>query len=545
MPDSNPNSFDEDDLLEDLPELIEVSEVEPVADESSPEVQGISRNGPGGARRVFSAMPAWLISTIVHVGILLILAAITLDPIRNVLAVVVVRNSTETNDEDLLDDFEFSAADTIEVTDSVEFTPEMPSFDAITPDVQTDVSFDVAIESSLANLSSTSFSQELAPSKLLDVEMDNMHQLLSSRGDRNKRELLEKFGGNANSEKAVAQALRWLAEHQLPDGSWNFTHTVACKNRCPNPGDKTLARNGATGIALLPFLGAGQTHLEGNYQQVVFRGLEFLIRRMSTGSGSEPPGGWYRVDKSRGFDDNLYSHGIASIAMCEAYAMTKDPVLAKPAQLAASYIAYAQNPLRGGWQYTPQQGGDTSAVGWQIMALKSAAMGGLGVSLETLRKAEYFLDSVQSNQGAYYGYLRPDPNLEGTKATTACGLLCRMYMGWPKTHPGLQEGVQWIAKRGPDDINMYYNYYATQVLKQYGGPEWEDWNLKMRDKLVTEQEKEGHVAGSWFYNDVDHGGPGPRGGRLYNTAMAAMTLEVYYRFLPIYNEQTEEDSFKL
>jgi hypothetical protein len=77
---------------------------------------------------------------------------------------------------------------------------------------------------------------------------------------------------------------------------------------------------------------------------------------------------------------------------------------------------------------------------------------------------------------------------------------------------------------------MYYNYYATQFMHHYGGYEWENWNEKMRDWLVTTQEQHGHAAGSWM--------PGTRwsshGGRLYMTTMAIMTLEVYYRHLPLY-----------
>ncbi len=149
------------------------------------------------------------------------------------------------------------------------------------------------------------------------------------------------------------------------------------------------------------------------------------------------------------------------------------------------------------------------------------------------------------NKGAFYGYRKPDANLNARAATSACGLLCRMYMGWPKSHPALSEGVQFISKRGPHPTNVYFNYYSTQVLKQYGGKAWDDWNPKMRDQLIKSQEKTGHAAGSWYYEDNSAGNPAKTGGRLYLTTMSAMILEVYYRYLPIYAEQTEEDLFKL
>ena len=91
---------------------------------------------------------------------------------------------------------------------------------------------------------------------------------------------------------------------------------------------------------------------------------------------------------------------------------------------------------------------------------------------------------------------------------------------------------------------MYYNYYATQIMKQYGGKQWPKWNNKMRDYLVKTQSKEGNETGSWFLGGKS-GHSNKRGGRLYSTAMATMTLEVYYRFLPIYSDKSVSDDFEL
>ena len=59
-----------------------------------------------------------------------------------------------------------------------------------------------------------------------------------------------------------------------------------------------------------------------------------------------------------------------------------------------------------------------------------------------------------------------------------------------------------------------------------GGPEWERWNKIVRDQVVKRQIKAGCERGSWP-NDDTHGAVG---GRVYTTALAIMTLEVYYRF---------------
>ena len=219
--------------------------------------------------------------------------------------------------------------------------------------------------------------------------------------------------------------------------------------------------------------------------------------------------------------------------------MTRDRDLMAPAQAAINFIVYAQDPVGGGWRYSPRQAGDTSAVGWQLMALKSGHMAYLNVPPNTVAGAIKFLDSVQSESGAKYGYTSPG----GGQATTAVGLLCRMYLGWKKDHPGLQRGVQYLSATGPSKGNMYFNYYATQVLRHNEGDEWKKWNEVMRDSLVASQGKNGHEKGSWMMKGGDHGTD--VGGRLYCTSMATMILEVYYRHMPIYAKQASEDDFPL
>jgi hypothetical protein len=288
------------------------------------------------------------------------------------------------------------------------------------------------------------------------------------------------------------------------------------------------ARNGATGLALLPFLGSGQTHTEGRYKSTIRRGLSYLVNHMRVGA----QGG--ALNESGGA---MYSHGLASIALCEAYAMTHDKDLLAPAQAALDFICFAQDSAGGGWRYKPHQPGDTSIVGWQLMALKSAKMAYLKVPDDTFRKAGYFLDSVQSERGSTYGYQEPSAR---RPATTAIGLLSRMYLGWPKEHEGLQRGVHILSTLGPSTDqtamrnNMYYNYYATQVMHHYGGYPWQRWNAVMRDYLIRTQANRGHEIGSWYLDGDIHTAAG---GRLYCTSMAAMTLEVYYRYMPLYREQ--------
>jgi len=354
--------------------------------------------------------------------------------------------------------------------------------------------------------------------EFIEIEEGKTGGALDSRGLGAGAKI--RVGASMGSERAVAMALRWLASHQMPDGGWNFNHGLTPRRggTARNPGSSEEARNAAAAMALLPFLGAGQTHKAGKYKATVKNGLYRLVSQMKV----SPQGG--SLTESEG---TMYSHGLASIALCEAYVMTQDKGLYQPAQQTISFIVHAQAPVGGGWRYQPRQPGDTTVTGWQIMALKSGHMAYLRVPPATVKKAMSFLDSVQANDGAGYGYTTP----ANRPATTAIGLLCRMYLGWKRDNAALKRGVEWLSEQGPSKSNLYYDYYATQVMRHYGGDAWKKWNAEMRDFLVMSQLKEGPEAGSWFVKG-DLGAE--RGGRLYCTSLAALILEVYYRHAPIY-----------
>jgi hypothetical protein len=346
--------------------------------------------------------------------------------------------------------------------------------------------------------------------------------------------LVRRGGGNSQSEKAVEEALDWLARHQHPDGFWSFDHRYGeCQGQCDQHGTLADGVKGATGMALLPFLGAGNTHRGGRHERVVNRGIAALVSmiQLTPEGGSLYDGG------------QMYSQGIAAMALCEAYAMTEDKKLRGPAQAALAYICNAQDPKGGGWRYKPRQPGDTSVMGWQIGALKSGYLAGLDVPMVVPQRAEFFLNSVSLDQGQRYAYELKE--MKYRPATTAIGLLCRMYLGAQPDNPVLQRGVEWLAAAGPSEKDAYFNYYATQVVFQYTsgkGKLWDKWNKAMRDMLTKTRAAEGHAAGSWAPQSGDHGKD--KGGRLYATALNCMTLEVYYRLMPIYQSEAFEQGFE-
>jgi hypothetical protein len=342
------------------------------------------------------------------------------------------------------------------------------------------------------------------------------------RDPKSRARLVSQRGGTPQSEDAVSRGLAWLAAHQREDGSWRFNHHDGpCGGLCANPGSAG-STTAATGLALLPFLGAGETIEGSQYRDTVSKGLYYLTGRMIV----TPQGG----DLQEG---TMYAQGIATVALCEAYAMTRDESLRSPAQAAVDFICRAQHD-QGGWRYYPGQPGDTTVYGWQIMALKSARLAELRVPEAVWTKARQFLDTVQVDEGAGYGYQKP----ERLPGPTAIGLLARMYDGWPQADPRLAAGVNYLSKLGPSRTDVYYDYYATQVLHHYEGPAWDAWNAELRERLIATQSRRGHEHGSWYFRDQH----GEVGGRLYTTAMCVMILEVYYRHLPLYGrEAVRED----
>lgn len=475
---------------------------------------------------LLAAVPSWLISMILHVVLLLMLAYITLPEARPNKQIVAV--STPATMEQL-EDLDEPEIEPIPLTDLSSDAPVAIDSEQMPEDTLSVPAF-TDKDAAPLHMELQKFGELTAPNTEMTSTIGNIGGTgLEGRGGEARKAMVRKYGGSKGSEAAVANALEWLAAHQMADGGWDFDHTRGpCKGRCSHPGIGPPARNAATAMALLPFLGAGQTHKEGEYKANVERGLAYLIKHMRVRSGMGDfvePGG------------NMYSHGLAALTLTEAYAMTNDPGLLKPAQLALNYIVYAQDPVGGGWRYRPKQPGDTSVTGWQLMALKSGHLAYLKVPGATILGANKFLDFVQTDNGAKYGYTMP----AARPSMTSVGLLCRMYLGWKRDESALKAGVEYLHALGPSP-NIYYDYYATQVLLQYGGKMWDDWNAIMRDRMVKTQDIKGHAKGSWYFADAPHGS---RGGRLYCTSMATMILEVYYRYMPLYGKEATEEDFPL
>lgn len=493
-------------------------------------------NDCSSLERAVKNAPMWLVSLLFHLAVVLILVFVAINTdFRKAMQVI---SEPGFSDNVVIDEV-FDPDMNVETTDSVELESE-------NIDVQSDVVADAPDvsafnEETAQTLTVTDASLGLDAATLGDVE-NLLGSLtgddLSGRGE-NKAALVALGGGSEGSEKSVALALAWLAEHQLPDGSWTFKIGACptCQGNCTQAGTKD-APYAATAMAILPFLAAGNTPTKGKYKQVVSAGLNYL-----TNHGKVDEHG-LSFHESGG---TMYSHGLATIALCETYAMLSSKEkkryqeLGYLAQSALAYIEYAQ-ASDGGWRYNPRQAGDTSVFGWQMMALKSGMLAGLSVNNSVVLNARSFLrDVVATDNESKYKY---EPAGTFTPSTNAIGLLCRLYLDWGIDEPKLTKGVENVASFHDSHFDdPYFMYYASQLLYNHGGEVWDEWNRKTRDTLIKRQCMEGHERGSW--SPKENFGHNDEGGRLYATALYCMVLEVYYRHMPIYQKIEKNDNFPL
>lgn len=357
----------------------------------------------------------------------------------------------------------------------------------------------------------------------------------AGRQGLSRAKLVRREGGSVESEKAVELGLDWIVRHQRPNGSWSLNFHSECKRGDGCPAQTAMESDtAATGLALLPLLGAGHIHtVKSRHQDSIRRGLEALIRHQQ-GNGDLYVGG--------GGIAYLYSHAIASMALCEAYGLSKDPKLKKAAQKAINFIANSQSPEGGGWRYFPGQPGDTSVFGWNIFALRSGAMAGLNIPRRAIKGCKTYLDLCAADeQGTTYAY---QPGRGATASMTAEGLVSRQLLGWARNYPPLIKGAGHVAvdlDQNPER-NIYYWYYATQLLHNMKNEDWERWNLQVRERLISAQVRDdGCAQGSWdaFMPETDHWGR--VAGRLFMTSLSVLTLEVYYRYLPLYSDEVMLD----
>lgn len=290
---------------------------------------------------------------------------------------------------------------------------------------------------------------------------------------------------------AVGKALDWLHARQQPDGSWGNTANTA--------------------FALLAFLSDGHVPDRGRYGPATTKAVRSLL------AGAGPDG--YLVGPAGG---NMYSHGLAALALSQVYGMTAEPDVRRVLKKAVDLTVRSQNH-EGGWRYDPApSGADVSATITQVMALRGAKDGGLFVPDETFRKALKYIDTCRDAKTGGYRY-QPFSSGPGY-ARTAAGLCVLQLCGEYDARP-VEPAAKYLGEVGDDREHFWYgHYYAAHGLHQLGGRRWADYYARVSGRLLAMQKP----TGEWNEEMERESGP------VYQTAVAVLVLDVPTHYLPIY-----------
>ena len=304
----------------------------------------------------------------------------------------------------------------------------------------------------------------------------------------------------AESERAIENALKYLAGCQLPSGAWVYS------NVGPNVG--------VTSLALLAFLATGNVPEQGEYAPVLDRGINWIL------ANAQPSGLIHYADGAS--HGPMYEHAAATLMLSEVYGMSERPEIAAAIQAAVRVIVNAQNS-EGGWRYQPfSRDADVSVTVMQILALRGAQHAGMVVPAETIQQAIKYVKLCADKGGGFYYQTRSGkPGYARTGAGVASLEVCGEF-DCDETRRGLDYLIANIGKDKKDEGNFHYAiYYAAQAVYQAKDfRRWQQWFPPIREQVLGLQRE-----GSYW--ESEHG-------PAYGTTMMVLTLSIPCRYLPIY-----------
>jgi len=280
----------------------------------------------------------------------------------------------------------------------------------------------------------------------------------------------------------------------------------------------------------------------------VRKGLDWLVAHQGSRGelvGTHDLGGYDEYHKNY-----MYEHGIAAFALSEACALAaatgqsdRQPYL--DAAVKAIRFIESQQHDDGGWKYSTDRAepSDTSVSGWQALALKAAKEAGISVDPGCVERLARFFDEAAMDDNGRTAYMKAGVSKSlQSEATTGIGMLVRQFLLNDPDAPMIHEAAAYLAalaeqydragivRQRNQTYRSEYNYYTwyncSLAMFRAGGMPWQRWNAVIRDTVVDLQRHGGCFRGSWDPDTVW----GAKGGRIYSTALAILTLEVYYRY---------------
>ncbi|MEE9393930.1 MAG: prenyltransferase/squalene oxidase repeat-containing protein [Planctomycetota bacterium] len=313
-------------------------------------------------------------------------------------------------------------------------------------------------------------------------------------------------GRGKRGQAFVSKGLNYLAKTQLSNGSWP-THSLEA------------SRIEATAQVLLAFVGTGETTKSGKFKTLVAAGITWLINQQET-NGS--------------LGDSIKSHAMATAAIAEVYAISKDENLAAAYRLALSYLL-SQRRENGGWGSAPLPvKGDSVATTWAVIAARSSKAGGTKIDDAVFKGAWLALDALTDPITGLTGFRSKGrraavPSGEPSVAcTTAMASFARILCGAKRHDKTLGLAREFLAEcaidkidhEGAEDLSFWQ--FGSLVAYQTGGDHYTKFNTKMDLAFLDHETKDG----SWARSN----GPAKKLGVPQSTAIALRCLEIYYLY---------------
>ncbi|MEZ5992226.1 MAG: HEAT repeat domain-containing protein [Planctomycetota bacterium] len=376
--------------------------------------------------------------------------------------------------------------------------------------------------------------------------------LFRNRNGESKAAAIQSHGGGSDTENAVNLGLAYLARTQDHNGSWDPNDGY--RGRRPNWATSDNGYRGAlTALCTLPFLAAGNSPDSGPYKKNVERAISWLMSQQTSD-------GCVAYKNAT----QMYTHTVATLALCEAYGMSGDEEIRSSAERAVRFLERTQGN-GGGWDYNGYITGtgsgiernDLSISGWGALAFKSAMAVGIKVNEKNWKSLSDLYDRHSLTNGETYYADRATGSISGTRkgiGMVGVGLTSRTVLDAERFEKRNYAAERLLLKKLPSwkdlkepnessenpNFNSFYGwYYGTLgvfLLNEGRGPAWEQWNDAIKKELLANQDLKGSRKGAWEAVDT---WIGPLMGDFYSTALSVLCLEVYYRYNTVHRPDSE------
>jgi hypothetical protein len=308
--------------------------------------------------------------------------------------------------------------------------------------------------------------------------------------------------------RAVTKGLDFLAAKQGDDGAWILGGGEAYP----------VAMSGLAGTALLAH---GDSPTRGRFSKNVQGAVEYLVRCAT------PNGLITGPNQDSGMP--MHGHGFALMFLASAYGMIGKESLRQQVgaaiRKAVTLTGQGQSGA-GGWTYIPGSGDEGSVTVTQVQALRAAHNAGFLVPRGVIEEAVRYLERCRTPDGGIRYSLHSGG---GPRLPISAAAVATLYNAGQFDGPIATDCLKyvWDQFRSSEDWNkggghaFYTHLYAAQGFYMAGDAYWDAYFPKARDQLIAMQGPEG----SWNGDGI---------GQVYGTAIAAIILQLPFKYLPIF-----------